>query len=86
MNSDESKSLVPPEETAGDSVHAITKLGLSSLGPIGGPLAELLGWIKTPFQRRQLAWMQDVAERLQAQERELKNFKAEEVAKNQMCT
>lgn len=58
--------LEPPKPTKGDSIHAITKAGLSAIPFIGGPAVELFQHlIQPPLERRRLEWMEIVGEKLQ---------------------
>ena len=51
--------------TAGDAVHTATRAALSAAPIVGGPLVELFQTVFTPpLERRRIAWMQAIGDRL----------------------
>jgi hypothetical protein len=56
----------PPKQSRGDVAHTVVKAALSVIPYAGGPAAELFqSVIVPPFQKRQLEWMEDLAERIE---------------------
>lgn len=55
-----------PERSGRDIAHSVTKAGLSALPIVGGPAAELFqNIVQPPLERRRVAWMADLGERLE---------------------
>lgn len=60
-----------PRETTGDDVHRAARAALSAIPFVGGAAMELFNRvIVPPVQRRREAWLNDLAERVSALERE----------------
>jgi hypothetical protein len=58
-------TMKTPKSSAGDVVQTVVKAGLSTIPVVGGPVAELFQLvIVPPLQKRQLEWMEDIAERV----------------------
>ncbi|MFZ2448787.1 MAG: hypothetical protein WAW37_20685 [Syntrophobacteraceae bacterium] len=80
--STDAEKFVTPKSSVGDKAHAITKAGLSTIPIIGGPAAELFAMvIMPPLQKRQVEWMESVAEGLRRLETE-KGINLEELQHN----
>jgi hypothetical protein len=57
--------LKPPKGTKGDAAHAVARAGLSAIPLVGGASVELFQYIvQPPLEKRRLAWMSAVGEKL----------------------
>lgn len=57
--------LKAPTTSKGDTVHAIAKVGLSSIPTVGGASAELFQLlVQPPLEKRRIMWMETVGEKL----------------------
>ena len=64
-NRNEPKEYEPPSETSADHVHALARAGISSIPVVGGAGVELFNAvIAPPLRKRQVEWMNDIAEGL----------------------
>ena len=73
-----------PKATAGDAAHTIAKAGLSAIPVIGGPAAELFSTvIIPPLTRRREAWLQSLADGLEALEKKVDGFSVQSLANNE---
>jgi hypothetical protein len=55
----------PPEKTKGDTAHAVARAGLSAIPFVGGASVELFQHVvQPPLEKRRLAWMNAVGEKL----------------------
>lgn len=62
----EKDKLEVPTKTKGDAIHTIAKAGLSAIPLVGGPAAELFqSLVQPPLEKRRIAWMEEVGEKLQ---------------------
>ncbi len=60
-----------PEETAGDTFHAVVRASLSAVPMVGGAAVELFTQLVTPpLERRRAEWMREIGEALQRLEQE----------------
>jgi hypothetical protein len=60
------KTYKPPEKSAGDAVHSVTRAGLGTIPFAGAAASELLTAIVTPpLERRRSKWMEEIGEALQ---------------------
>ena len=75
--------LKPPKQSKSDVAYTLVKVGLTAIPYLGGPTAELFqNIIQPPLERRRIAWMTSVGEKLQSLESHLfkiDNLKANEV-------
>jgi hypothetical protein len=81
--SENDKYAVP---TAGkdDVAQEIVKAAISAAPLVGGPAAEIFGMvIAPPLQKRQIAWMEEVAEGLKQLEGKVEGFKIENLKENE---
>lgn len=62
--------LQPRDKTAGDAALAITKAVTSALPLVGGPGAELVALLTPSLEKRRVAWLDELAERLRRLEAE----------------
>lgn len=53
---------LPLKKTGGDVTHAVVKVAASAVPLVGNPLAELVGLIQTPLEKRRNEWLQDLAD------------------------
>ncbi len=59
-------TLKPPEQSKSDTAHTLVKAVLSAAPILGGPAAELFQHIiQTPLEKRRIAWMTRIGEKLQ---------------------
>lgn len=73
----------PPTPTAGDTVHAFVKAGLSAIPIAGGPAAELFAYIiAPPLTKRRDEWLLSISEGLKALERKVDTFSIESLQHN----
>jgi hypothetical protein len=73
-----------PTVSKGDVAHEIVKVAISAAPLVGGPAAEIFGMvIAPPLQRRQAAWMEEVAEGLKQLEGKVEGFKIEDLKENE---
>ncbi len=83
--SPEKNDLKPPRPTVEDVGHALVKGLISAIPALGGPAAELFGFvIAPPLEKRRNEWMNAVAEKILELEQEQTGFKVEELAGNQL--
>jgi hypothetical protein len=55
-----------PSHSSGDIAHSVAKAGLSAIPVIGGPAVELFQYVvQSPLDKRRMAWMAKVGEKLQ---------------------
>jgi len=72
-----------PRPTSGDAVHTIAKAGISAIPVVGGPAAELFATvIVPPLTKRREAWLQSLAEGLEALEKKVEGFSIQSLANN----
>ncbi len=82
--STEDKYVVPDDKSKVDVAHSLVKAAVSAVPMVGGPAAELFSLvIAPPLQKRQIEWMNDVAEGLKALERCVERFKVENLKDNE---
>lgn len=80
--SGEQKASVP-KKTAGDYVHAAAKGALSAVPVVGGPLTEVFQAIfGPPLEKRRDAWIQSLAEALEALRKKVDGFSPEALSGN----
>lgn len=73
-----------PKSTSADALHTLTKAGLSAIPVVGGPVAELFANVIVPsLTRRREAWLQSLAEGLEALERKVEGLSMELLANNE---
>lgn len=73
----------PPEKTAGDHVHAATRIVLSAIPYFGGPANNLFAAILAPpLDARRNRWLESIADRLQALEQINPEFKIDSLKDN----
>jgi len=61
----ENAKVPPPEESAGDVLHAITRIALSSIPAVGGSSTELFNFLIPPsLEKRRKEWAASVNKRL----------------------
>jgi hypothetical protein len=78
----EDKRSKPPEGTKGDLAQVLAKAGISLIPVVGGPAAELFGYIvKPPLEKRRDEWLKTIGERVKKLE-ETGGFKMESLADN----
>jgi len=76
-------SLKPPKPTRGDALYALVKAGISAVPQLGGPASELLALvIAPPLKKRQVDWMNRVAECLKELESKVDGFNMETLRDN----
>lgn len=76
-----------PKQRTGEILQAAAKAGLSAIPIAGGPLAELLGLVIAPkLNERRDKWLESIAERLVKLEEKDKEFKIENLIKNETFT
>lgn len=82
MGEKTSKYAVPKSTTV-DTVHTLTRAGLSAVPVIGGTAAELFNLVVIPpLTRRREKWMESIATGLIEQEKKDENFSIENLAQN----
>ncbi len=70
--------------TSVDALLTVTKAGLSAIPSVGGPAAELFATvIVPPLTRRREAWLQSLAEGLEALEKKVEGLSMESLASNE---
>jgi hypothetical protein len=80
----EKEKYAVPASGKGDAVQEIVKAAISAAPLVGGPAAEIFGMvIAPPLQRRQAAWMDEVAEGLKQLEGKVEGFKIENLKENE---
>ena len=73
-----------PKTTAGDNAHTIAKAVISAVPVIGGPATELFSAVVTPpLTRRRDAWLQSLADGLEAMEEKLDGFTVQSLVDNE---
>jgi hypothetical protein len=73
-----------PEREKGDIALTVVKAGVSAIPFVGGPAAELFGLVVTPsLDKRREEWMHSVANRLKGLEEKVKDFRMEDLSKNE---
>jgi hypothetical protein len=83
--SSKKNDLKPPERGIGDAGHAIVKGLVSAIPALGGPAAELFGFvIVPPLEKRRNEWMNTVAQKIKELEEKQAGFKIEALAENQL--
>jgi hypothetical protein len=66
---EDEKLYDPPRETIGDHLHTLARAGLGAIPVVGDAAIELFRWLLTPpFERRQKAWMESIAQGLRGLE------------------
>ncbi|MBX4258550.1 hypothetical protein KTC96_18920 [Clostridium estertheticum] len=71
--------------TKEDVVYTIAKAGISSIPIVGGAASEIFSAILTPpLTKRREKWLNEIAERLQALEENIPEFKIESLSENDM--
>jgi hypothetical protein len=80
----EKDKYVVPTGSKGDVAQEIVKAAISAAPLVGGPAAEIFGMvIAPPLQRRQAAWMEEIAEGLKQLEGKVEGFKIENLKENE---
>jgi hypothetical protein len=80
----EKEKYAVPASGKGDVAQEIVKAAISAAPLVGGPAAEIFGMvIAPPLQRRQAAWMDEVAEGLKQLEGKVEGFKIENLKENE---
>ncbi len=80
----EKEKYAVPATSKGDVAQEIVKAAISATPVVGGPAAEIFGMvIVPPLQRRQAAWMEEVAEGLKQLEGKVEGFKIEKLKENE---
>lgn len=73
-----------PEAIPGDTAHTIAKAGLSAIPVVGGPVAELFEkLIIPPLTKRREAWLQSLANGLEALEKKVEGFSVQSLANDE---
>jgi hypothetical protein len=73
-----------PKATVGDAAHTIAKAGISAIPVIGGPATELFSTvIIPPLTKRREAWLQSLADGLDALEKKVDGFSVQSLANNE---
>ena len=74
--------LKTPKPTLSDSVHTLTKAGLSMIPVVGGPAVEFFQHlVQAPLERRRNEWMNAIGEKLQCMEKN--GLKLEDLQSNE---
>lgn len=80
-----SPNFEPPKSDSKDTLHSGIKIITSLVPGVGGLAAEIFGKLMPPpIEKRQQAWMESVAEGLQALEEKYNEFKIESLPENEV--
>jgi hypothetical protein len=85
MTDPEREDLEKPKAGAGDVAHAIVRTGLSVIPIVGGTANEIFSSIITPpLAKRRDKWIESVVRKLEELEKTVKDFKLENLSKNEV--
>ena len=74
-----------PTATSGDTLHTLTRAGLSAIPSLGGPAVEIFNAIFTPpLNKRKDAWIHSIAKSLIELEGKVDGFNLETLSKNEV--
>lgn len=82
---DKKSKYIVPKSTMKDTVHTLTRAGISTLPIVGSPATELFNLIIIPpLNKRREEWMESVANGLNELERKVTGFSVASLSENQM--